>query len=71
MEQIMIKQAKQLNLYNLQNELKATLNVLKVEGNTLLVENVETLKKASIVVLNSKNNRSWDSKYKFIVEVKE
>lgn len=67
----MIKQAKQLNLYNLQNELKAQYNVLSVDGNKIHAENLKTSLKGYIVVLNGNNNRSLTECKNFYVEVKE
>ena len=67
----MIKQAKQLNLYNLQNELKATLNVTEVKNNKIHVVNAESGKKSILDVLNWNNNRSLLLGNQFYVEVKE
>ena len=67
----MIKQSKQLNLYNLQKELKATLNVTEVKNNKIHVVNAESGKKSILDVLNWNNKRSWLVNYQFYVEVKE
>ena len=71
MEQIMIKKSKQLNLYNLQNELKGQYRVLSVEGNKIHAENLKTSLKGYIVVLNGANRRSLTECKNFYVEVKE
>ena len=67
----MIKQAKQLNLYNLQNELKATLNVIEVKNNKIHVINAESGKKSILDVLNWNNKRSLTVCKRYYVEVKE
>lgn len=67
----MIKQSKQLNLYNLQNELKATLNVIEVKNNKIHVVNAESGKKSILDVLNWNNNKSLLVGNQFYVEVKE
>ncbi len=67
----MIKQAKNLNLYNLQNEIKATLNVIEVKNNKIHVVNAKSGKKSILDVLNWNNNRSLLVGNQFYVEVKE